>query len=511
VKERATYILPILFLISLVFFSGCFSRVKEIDEVSGPTWVTSFTMPLVTRIEAEGYEIRLGDAPNKQGEKGMGLTGKDFSYRFVSDDLKWERRLETVKVGLGDFATITIPLGGSVILPDDGYGADVNLTGDDASNVSAIELSDNYSPGTLNDISIELAGGKAGPGGLAFFLVKYEGGVAGEEISRAELSKDESTGHLDLSGKTLVPGMRIIVTGKVEFTETSLTIILEGSELEIAAVTIDTAEKLKNLYKIEDTIDLGKIDLDEDRPEVSLTTASLEFIHDFPDEIQVNTKLNLESRDQSGSTLIDHEFPVDHLQGKGTETVDFTEEFVDIWNSDASAMGFKFIDFNLSLQGGEVKIALGTTLSLQVVPEIGFERITTVPKEVEVPEELKKSPLQAFLMYLEVTNTSTVGFELAIYLSPEENPVEDNNATKIGFAVKPAEGGRPGVYENTGNPITLDTDKLNYLTKGDVFYSQVEFIKTSGDTGAVTDNDYLEIRAWAQVDILVNKKEEGAK
>jgi hypothetical protein len=88
VKERATYILPILFLISLVFFSGCFSRVKEIDEVSGPTWVTSFTMPLVTRIEAEGYEIRLGDAPNKQGEKGMGLTGKDFSYRFVSDDLK---------------------------------------------------------------------------------------------------------------------------------------------------------------------------------------------------------------------------------------------------------------------------------------------------------------------------------------------------------------------------------------------------------------------------------------
>ncbi len=87
VKERVAYIFLLLLLFSLVLFGGCFSKVKELDKISGPTWVTSLTMPLVTRIEEEGYEIRLGDASNAQGEEGLGLTGKSlYSYRLEPEE-----------------------------------------------------------------------------------------------------------------------------------------------------------------------------------------------------------------------------------------------------------------------------------------------------------------------------------------------------------------------------------------------------------------------------------------
>src|SRR5690554_4781471 len=100
-KERVTCLLLSLLLASLVLFSGCFSKVKEIDEINGPTWVTSLTMPLVTRNVEEGYEIRLGDAPNDQGEEGLGLTGNSL-YSYKPDDEeelpKWEETLDTVEV-----------------------------------------------------------------------------------------------------------------------------------------------------------------------------------------------------------------------------------------------------------------------------------------------------------------------------------------------------------------------------------------------------------------------------
>ena len=64
-KERVMYIF-LLLLVSLVLFSGCFSKVKELDEISGPTWVTSLTMPLVTRKKATRFAWAMLPTPREK-------------------------------------------------------------------------------------------------------------------------------------------------------------------------------------------------------------------------------------------------------------------------------------------------------------------------------------------------------------------------------------------------------------------------------------------------------------
>lgn len=515
-KERVTYVLLAFLLTSLVLFSGCFSKVKEIDKISGPSWVTSLTMPLVARVMEEDEngnpishsEIRLGNNPNGIGEEGLGLTGKSLSYRLESEDLKWEERLETVEVELGPILDIDLenPIPGSVSIPPNELGVNVDLTDTD---FAGVRLSDAYEKGVWNDITIELTNGSAGPGGLRFSLVNYEGEVAGAEVSEAEILEGDATGHLNLSGKTIPPHMYIKVEGAVEATAANAGIKFTGSTLQIAAVKV-SKDKLVDLYKVEETIDLGEVDLKEDRPEITLKTASLEFVHDFPGDIQVTTQLKLEGRDQFGSTIISHDY-FQNLQGKGTASIEFKNELNEILNSPASVLAFEFTEFNLSPATSEpVEVELGTTFSLQVIPEIGFEKIITIPQNMEVPGEIKENPLQAFMIYLDVKNTSPAGFDLAVYLSPEPVPVDDDDAVKIEFSIEPAKGDEPGVYDNTSEPIILNTKQLNYLTKGEIFYSQIEFVNKSEEDSTIADDDYIEIRAWARVDILVNKKEEEA-
>lgn len=114
-KKRVTYVLLAFLLASLVvLFSGCFSRVKNLDKISGPTWVTSLTMPLVTRMmekDENGVlrshsEIRLGKGQNGIGEDGLDLAGQTL-HSYKADPLEWRETLATVEVELGQIAAIS--------------------------------------------------------------------------------------------------------------------------------------------------------------------------------------------------------------------------------------------------------------------------------------------------------------------------------------------------------------------------------------------------------------------
>lgn len=508
-KERVMYIF-LLLLVSLVLFSGCFSKVKELDEISGPTWVTSLTMPLVTRNVEEGYEIRLGDAPNAQGEEGLGLTGNSlYSYRLEPEEdsgkFGWEERLDTVEVELGEVLDIELHNPGPGTYLVNNTGVTVELTDSDFAGVT---LSDAYTEGALNDITITITNGRAGPGGVRFTLVNYEGGVPGAIVTKddeAEIPEGATTGHLKLNEATIPPYMYITVNGNVEATAPNAGITFTGSNLEIAAVTVDK-NKLADLYEIEETIDLGEIDLGEDLPMITLETASFEFVHDFPDNIQVTANLVVEGRDESGVTMRSCNLVVTL---PGTEPqYEFKDELNDLLGLRPSSLAFSLTDIDFSpITGDTVEIELGGEISLEVTPEIGFETITTDPEEMEVPEDIKENPLQAFMMYLVVKNTSPAGFDLTVHLSPEPIPVKDQNAVKIGFSIAPAKEGEPGVFDNTDAPIILTNAQLDYLTSGDLFYNQIEFTNKS-EPGVILDDHYIEIRSWARVDVLVNKKEE---
>lgn len=64
---------------------------------------------------------------------------------------------------------------------------------------------------------------------------------------RTDLSAGDTTGHLNLSDRTLYPNMYISVEGEVEFTEANVTISFTGYSLEIAAVKVSKS-KLMDLY-----------------------------------------------------------------------------------------------------------------------------------------------------------------------------------------------------------------------------------------------------------------------
>lgn len=509
-KERVTCLLLSLLLASLVLFSGC-SKVKEIDEISGPTWVTSLTMPLVTRNVEEGYEIRLGDASNAQGEEGLGLTGNSL-YSYKPDDeeepLKWEETLDTVEVELGPILDFNLnnTIADTEDIPAGTLGAAVELTDTD---LAGVKLSNHHSEGAYNDITITLTNGSAGSEGLHFSLVDYEGGVAGDDVieSPVTIPKGDTTGHLNLSGADIPPNMYITVEGAVEATAPNAGITFTGSTLEIAAVTF-SGEKSGALFGLEETIDLGEIDLGEDLPMITLETASLEFVHDFPDNIQVTATLVVEGRDEFGGSMDSSDSEVT-LSGTGS-TAKFQDELNDVLNSRPSSLAFSFTNIGFSpITGDEVEVELGGEISLEVTPEIGFETITTDPEEMEVPEDIKENPLQAFMMYLNVANNSPAGFDLTVHLSPDPIPLDDDNENKveISFSVEPAVSGEPGVFDNTDDPIILTTAQLDYLTSGDLFYNQIEFTNKS-EPGVILDDHYIEIRSWARVDVLVNKKEE---
>jgi len=509
VKERVTFLLLTLLLASLVLFSGCFSKVKEFDEISGPTWVTSLTMPLIARIEEEGYEIRLGDAPNAQGGAGLGLAGKSlYSYRLESDEglSSWSDMLETVEVELGTIASIPL-IGPGTAEPPDGTGTEVELTNPD---LAGVRLSDAYEEGVTNDITITIINGRAGADGLRFALVNYDpgSGVLGDEIIPAiEMSEGDTTGHIELRGATIPLYMYITVEGTVDTTEADAWITFTGSTMEIAAVTVDK-DKLAELYELEETIDLGEVDLGEDLPEITLKTASLELEYDFPDNLQITATLKVEGKDNSGLIIGSRDLAITI---PGTEPqIEFKDELNDILGLRPSSLVFSFTDLQFSsITGDTVEIELGREMSLGVIPEIGIATVITEPKEMDVPEEVKDKPLQAAMLYMIVNNTSPAGFDLTVYLSPELVPVNDEDAVKIRISIAPAEGGEPGVFDNTDDPIILTTAQLAYLTNDDRFYNQIEFGNQSVP-GEITDEDYLEIHAWAQVDVLLNKKEEEA-
>lgn len=511
-KERVAYIFLLLLLVSLVLFGGCFSKVKELDKISGPTWVTSLTMPLVTRIEEEGYEIRLGDASNAQGEEGLGLTGKSlYSYRLEpeegSDSFGWKERLDTVEVELGQILDIELHNPDPGTYPVNNAGVTVELTDPDFAGVT---LSDAYTEGALNDITITITNGRAGPGGVRFVLVNYEGGVPGAIVTKddgAEIPEGATTGHLKLNEATIPPNMYITVDGNVEATEANARITFTGSNLEIAAVTVDE-NKLADLYEIEETIDLGTADLGEDLPEITLKTASLEFTYDLPDNLRVTAMLKVEGKDNSGVTIGSRELAI-ILPGTELQ-YEFKDELNDILNLKPSSLAFSLTGVELSpITGDTVEVELGKEISFKAIPEVGIATVITDPEEMEVPEKIRENPLQAFMMYLVVKNTSPAGFDLTVHLSPEPQPVLDSKAVKISLSIAPAEQGEPGVFDSTNDPIILTTAQLDYLTSGDRFYNQIEF-ENQSIPGEISNDDYIEIRAWAQVDILVNKKEEEA-
>lgn len=511
-KGRVAYFLLSLLLVALIILTGC--SPKQFDEISGPTWVTRLTMPLIARAmkkDANGVlesysEIRLGSSPNGIGNEGLDLGGKSF-YSYKVDDLqRWEEKLETVTVELGTIAAINLenPVPGSATVPPGVFGTDVDLTD---TGFAGVRLSGAYIKGTYNDITISLQNGQAGAGGFTLLLVEKIGEVTGEIIAQADLQEGESSGNFKLAGRTLTPNMRISVEGDIEATDANTEILFTGHTLEIAGVTV-SGDKLSSLLELGDAIDLGDpIELGENFPTIALNTAKLEFAQVLPESIKVTAELTVEGQDKFKTSLGSRALEV-ILAGEGTTEVEFKGQLNDILNLKPHYLAFKFSRFNLSPTSGDTaEITLGSVFSCQVTPEIGFGKVTTDPEKVDVEKTIKENPLQAFRMYLISTNNSPAGFDLNIYFSPDPTPVEDDNAVKISFSIKPAVSeNEPGVFNNTNTPIELTADELNYLTTGDSFYHQIEFANQSKE-GTITNDHYIEIRSWAQVDVLLNKKE----
>ncbi|MGE5549807.1 MAG: hypothetical protein ACM3ZC_04645 [Bacteroidota bacterium] len=492
--RRVSFVLGVL-LITLAVFSGC--TLPAFTDITGPKWTTKMTLPLVARAldTNPSSEIRLDGGINGLGEQGMDLRNLNLNTFTI------EETWDSGPIGFIDVSPPVVdPISLAGYIPPD--GTILSIDPSDPGSIAAVTLgtnykhatlSGNYQAGAVNDVTVTLLGGAATGPGLTFTLLDGTTEIASFNLSG-------TSAHLGLNGLTLPESLTMTVGG--EFTadgSVSPSIQLSISSLEIGSFIIDGGQ-LASL----DEFDLSGVGFDislpgSDLPEIVWEECLLTLLPSLPAGLAIDFSLGLQAFDAGGSPLtalrtITLSQPLTDAQ---PALLDFEGVLNELLASKPDTLHVEISGISIAgVPGQDVAIAHDTNLELGVTLQLGLDSLTTSPSSASI-DQMEISLFKRGELHLEVNNNSPLGFTIEVYLSNSNamTPVEDPNHKVYTLSVAPF-GGQPTVLELT------DQD-LDYLMSTGMIYNQIKVINQSSDA-VVGEGAYLELRAYAQVEIQVS-------
>lgn len=503
--------LIILVLILIMLLSGCLPKVPK--EITGPTWTSKYRIPLIKMVDKD--KIYFNHEPAGETGENLGLEDMytDLSYNLESDEpMTFELMDEPPTVELG-------PISGTTIEVTDGGGVNVevevseenakrvDLTFVDFNDYINLTLSDNQD--SVNYINIQLNGATAvGEEGFTIILLQET-----EELKRTRIWPGTSSGRLNLSGLEFAKDieLEIIAYGRLETTEdiTEIGVTFDPGPLEIGSFTIGQASfedrEDFNPEPVEETIDLPE---EIKKFELALKTASLKFTTNLPENMKITADLTVEGIDEDGKALPDCSFTEQLVLTRGENNCPLVKQAGNdlntILQSKPDQLSLK-IEPRVALTGDlTMSYPENNNVNLDYVMRLGVESFTYRPEEndgiqtgeIETPEDLPVDFVSGKL-FLDIKNTSATGLEVELWLSPDLPPYSD-----------PADYTLTIVPNDSQECCLNFTKKLyNELRENDTFYYQLIITNLSQDSDEPAEfgtNDYLEITAWADVEVNIN-------
>jgi hypothetical protein len=485
--------LLLISLIILVFFmSGCLAK-KIPSEITGPTMATKYRIPLIKRTldEKTGEsksELRLGAKPNGLGEAGLDLSGEVTNLSFSADSEEFNLLREPATIQPESIANCFIsPLnpGENYSIPD---GKKVTLTLPDTFDYSSVTFSDH--PNNTIDINLDKA--TAGSGGVIFTL---EDGT--KTLQTAIMEPGMNSCQLNLAGKVFdTPTLSIKITGTLLPSATEATFSFTPNNLEVESFTIPS-----DLLDTKIDPNFSTIDYSIRLPEFNdfeLSTAGFTIESQLPENITLQVDLTIQGEDDNGQGVGHEIYKTITLQNANPGILQLANEINNILNEKPSNLRIQIYNFSIKATD-DVTLSYPGTIALDYSLELGLGSLTTSPQKINIGNiETPEGFFQSAQLCFKLKNTSPLGLTIQVSLSPMSNPLDDPLAVTKELLIAPNSDWTP-------LKIEIIAQELSRLTKSDTIYHQI-LIKNTSEGGEITDDDYLEIKAWAEAQCLINKR-----
>ncbi len=484
----------LLLAVALGPVSGCSNK----KSVTGPTWTTQFTMPLIMRIKnpadpSRSGQIELGTGVNGLGEEGLNLTD---SNSYTLPDETWQSRpLGFLEASFNAIASLDlsdplIPVNTEYPLP-----APLTIPEFGLSDPSYVNVTLSNTP-NKNQIAIALSGAAAGSGGLT---IAFKSG--GASLQTATIPAGQQQMLLSLAGKTLTPGQpfTIAVSGSLRKTAANARIDFNWSGLEVASFTV-SGGLVSSKVDYDLTTDLIQYtySLPSELAQANFGSVQLQLTPQIPPNLAISGNLTIRSNLGQTQTV-----PNIKVEAGRTTTVSVTDALNALLANAPASLQFSL--GNVQLSGtGDVTLSNDSVLKLNLGAALSVNSAATTPQGMSIDTEIDTDDLQTTTLVVEITNYSPVALALEVTLFPDNDANPDNappaidpaSAVVISITVVP--------HGRQTSEKTISTGKLQDLIRNKYVYHQVTIANTSPSVPVAPDS-YLEIRSRAEGRVQINK------
>ncbi|HYH03192.1 MAG TPA: hypothetical protein VEC37_08835 [Bacillota bacterium] len=488
----------LLFMVLVISTAGCFSK-----RVTGPTWTTKFSIPLIMRSKnttesTKSSEILLGTGTNGIGEKGLNLiNAKTYSLPYEV----WESK----PLGMLGMSLKYLPaydLTAALNLMSIGQELVLPVT-----QISNIAFNDpNYLSATLsqtpgkNQIEFQLIGAEAGTDGLTFRFKSDS-----EQLQTAKMTNGSSSVVLSLAGKVLSPNktFSLEVSGSLRKVDVTSNIKFVWSPFEAQSFMVSSnyvAQKV-NYDLINEPIEFD-FDLPAEFKEAEFSIANLQITPQMPENLTILGNLNISSNLGQSETISNIS-----LSSTGAQNIDITAQLNRLLKNSPRSLTFAFSGIQLG-GSGDVKLEHTDTVKLTMEASLGFTSVATTPQAMKVDSSIDTDTIETTTLVFEIMNYSPVALIVDVVLYPDNDKNPDNAppnpdlypSEQITFRIEIT----PGMPGRSAIEKTISTAQMRNLIRNGTVYHQLTVTNTSTDQPILSEH-YLEIRSKAEGRIQVNK------
>lgn len=487
-----------LFLIILI--SGCQLNIPE--KITGPAWTTKVSVPLVMRTKntdgTTNSEIRLDGSANGLGETiGLNFVGTNLS----------NFNIPPAELDGGEFGYIVIESGvsfGNISLPplQGTIPADYPPAAVDLGDYSGFTLSSNGFP--YNTITVLISGGTAWTNGLT---ISFSNGV---DTRTATIPNGETTVDLSLTNFEITDTLSIQISGDYNNSSGTGYVQFSLSELQVSQFNVDGSQL--NAVSGDLTFDTSQeIIFPIGRDGTIIQLSALEFTlegPELPENFIGTIDLSLDGQDSSGVSVLDggaKNYNGVTIQRGTPYHLVLTGDINEILQNNPANLVFKVSAISFSgVPGQNIIIRNTDKILIRFTPKIGFNSITTAVQSMPF-KPMEQNIIKSATLNFDITNNTPLGLTLKAYLAP--GPDVKTNPKRIELTLE-VPSSNSGVPKTVRSSLSITAQQFADLTESETIYNQFEIVAAATDESVQADPaPYLEIRSFAQAELLVNKQQ----